>query len=137
MIAIDPIEINDVKLPYHSAYVYVEEIEYTSQVKRSIKGKIPSWPSYYFIATIDVVWNFLTHQEYQNLMNLVRLPDFKMRYFDVNSGVYKVGKFYCPQKMYNDMVAKYATIEGYEGISLRFIATNNDIEEDEEETEGE
>ena len=70
-------------------------------------------------------------------MNLVRLPDFKMRYFDVNSGVYKVGKFYCPQKMYNDMVAKYATIEGYEGISLRFIATNNDIEEDEEETEGE
>ena len=30
---------------------------------------------------------------------------------------------------YNAAVAKNATLEGYEGITLRFIATNNDIEE--------
>lgn len=129
MIVIEPLEINDIKLPYHSAYVFVEEIEYTSEVKRSMTGKIPSWPSYYFIATIDVVWNYLTHQEYQDIMSLVKLPDFKMKYFDTNDGTYKVGRFYCPKRIYNAMVAKLATIEGYQNITLRFIATNNSAEE--------
>lgn len=124
---IEQLEINDVKLPYHSAYVFVEEIEYTAEVKRSKIGKIPSWPSYYFIATVDVVWNFLTHAEYENLMQLVKRPDFKMRYFDTDEGVYKTGRFYCPKKIYNDMVAKSATLNGYESISLRFIATNNEV----------
>lgn len=127
MRVIEQLEINDVKLPYHSAYVYVEEIEYTAEVKRSMLGKIPSWPSYYFIPTVDVVWNYLTHTEYEQLMNLVKHPDFKMRYFDTNEGTYKTGRFYCPKKIYNDMVAKSATLRGYESISLRFICTNNDV----------
>ena len=132
MIAIDQLEVNDTKVPYHSAYVFVEEIEYTTEVKRTIKGRIPSWPTYYFIATIDVVWNYLTHSEYQELMNLVKHPDFKLRYFDTNDGTYKVGRFYCPKKIYNDMVAKLATLDGYQGITLRFIATNNPIDSEEE-----
>lgn len=130
MIAIDQLEVNDIALPYFSDYVYVEEIEYTAEVKRSMTGKIPSWPSYYFIATIDVFWNFLTHREYEQLLNAVRLPDFKLKYLDTNNGVYKTGRFYCPRKSYNAAVAKNATLEGYEGITLRFIATNNSVEEE-------
>ena len=127
MLTINPIEIKDVQLPYHSAYVYVEEIEYVDNPKRTMTGKIVSWPSYYFIPTVDVVWNYMTHEEYQQLMNLIRIPNFKMKYFDTNNGVYKVGMFYCPQASYNSMVAKNATVRGYEGISLRFICTNDDV----------
>lgn len=129
MLNIQQLEVNGIALPYFSHYVFVEEIEYTSEVKRSMTGKIPSWPSYYFIATIDVVWNFLTHAEYEQLLHLVKLPDFNLKYLDTTTGTYKVGKFYCPRKSYNAAVAKNATLEGYEGVTLRFIATNNDIGE--------
>lgn len=129
MVQLQQLEVNDVKIPYFSDYVYVEEIEYKEQPKRTLKGKIKTWPTYWFIATIDIKWNYLTTDEYSKLLNLVRIPNFKFKYFDTNNNVYKVGKFYCSQESYNSMVAKYATVRGYENVTLRFIATNDDLEE--------
>lgn len=124
MIELEQIEINHTKVPYYSSYVYVEEIEMSQEVKRNLLGQIKTFPPYWFIPVITIQWNFLTHKEYQDLMNLVRHPGFTMRYLDTNDGTVKYGTFYCSTRTYNEMVAKTATLKGYEGIVLKFICTN-------------
>lgn len=124
MIELEQIEINGTKVPYYSSYVYVEEIEMSQEVKRNLLGQIKTFPPYWFIPVITIQWNFLTHSEYQELMNLVRHPGFTMKYLDTNDGLMKYGTFYCSARTYNEMVAKSCTLQGYENIVLKFICTN-------------
>ena len=126
-IALEPITIRGEVMPWHSAYTFVNNVEYVAQPKRTVSGRIAHFPTRYKIKVVTVTWNFMTHGEYERLLQLTEENEFPMRFWNPEQNEMQTANFYCPPKSYNAMVAKLATLQGYQGITLQFIATNNPI----------
>lgn len=117
------------ELTGYSSYDVKNSLTYVQEPARTVAGNLVGLDGDTFIVTtIKFTYNMIPYDKYKTLVTaLTTSKDFKVTYYDVDSGSEKSGMFYLAPATDKDIFVRNKNIYGIRNFSVELISSNNEV----------
>lgn len=117
------------ELTGYSSYDVKNSLTYVQEPARTVAGNLVGLDGDTFIVTtIKFTYNMIPYANYKTLVTtLTTNKEFKVTYYDVDSGAEKTGMFYLAPATDKEIFVRNKNIYGVRNFTVELISSNNAV----------
>lgn len=117
------------ELTGYSSYDVKNSLTYVQEPARTVAGNLVGLDGDTFmVTTIKFTYNMIPYANYKTLVTaLTTNKEFKVTYYDVDSGQEKSGMFYLAPATDKEIFVRNKNIYGIRNFSVELISSNNEV----------